>query len=90
MSLAVRSRLRQSASQPVSPVIVQLSSRSATGNASFTGHESGSQVGGSKPLDPCSRDAVMYALKQKRKRWTCGGDEESAYGDREPVAKRSR
>ena len=95
VSLAMRGRLRQTESLPVSPVIVQLSSPagpSPSGTISHSGELSHSaQSQGEKRLDPCNRDVVMSALKQKRKRWACASDDSTVTQDsQQPAAKKSR
>lgn len=94
VSMAVRGRLRQSQSAGVSPVIVQLSSSSNLSQTSLTTSRGDNsmqqdQEGGNQP-DPCSKDTVISALKQKRKRWACHSDDIIGNTDTQPAAKRSR
>lgn len=89
VSLAVRGRLRQTESLPVSPVIVQLSNPTDAGNTSFSGRDS-SAPAGAPSLDPCNKEVVISALKQKRKRWACTSEDGPTGIDSQPAAKRSR
>lgn len=91
VNLAIRGRLRQSHSAAVSPVIVQLSTppnSSASGLTSEASQRIQDQEG--NRLDPCNKDVVISALKQKRKRWVCPSDDITTAIDSQPAAKRSR
>lgn len=84
VSLAVRGRLRQTESLPVSPVIVQLSNPTEAGSTS----RDSNAPAGTPSLDPCNKEVVISALKQKRKRWACPSEDGPT--DSQPAAKRSR
>ena len=90
VSMAVRGRLRQSQSTGVSPVIVQLSNSSSPSQTGLTGRDEGTQQQGDTLHDPCNKDVVISALKQKRKRWACQGEDVTGNTDSQPAAKRSR
>ena len=94
--MAVRSRLRHSESPGISPVMVHIPGAASTGvnrdneGASARGS---SQLSEGNEADPCDREVVMSALKQKRKRWAChSGDDVvgNAAESAQPAAKRSR
>ena len=94
--MAVRSRLCRSEGPDISPVMVHIPGASSTGvNMDDKGASasSSSPTSGGNEADPCDREVVISALKQKRKRWAChSGDDvvgiaaESA----QPAAKRTR
>lgn len=88
VNLAVRGRLRQSQSAAVSPVVVQLSSPSTSSGSSEVSQRIHNQ-GENRP-DPCDKEVVISALKQKRKRWACPSDDITTAMDSQPAAKRSR
>ena len=92
VSLAVRGRLRETQSLGVSPVIVHLSNPSDSSRSGLTNPNSyttqKTQGQGDNQVDPCDKDVVISALKQKRKRWACHNDDITA--ESQPAAKRSR
>ena len=49
------------------------------------------QSSGGNEVDPCDREVVISALKQKRKRWVCqAADDVTGNTESQPAAKRSR
>lgn len=91
VNLAVRGRLRQSHSAAVSPVIVQLSTPSTPSGSGGTSEVSQRiQSQGENQPDPCNKEVVISALKQKRKRWACPSDDITTTMESQPAAKRSR
>lgn len=91
VNLAVRGRLRQSHSAAVSPVIVQLSSPSTPSGSGGTSELSQRTQGqGENQPDPCNKEVVISALKQKRKRWACPTDDTTTTVESQPAAKKPR
>lgn len=90
VGLAIRSRLRQTESRAVSPVIVQLSNPSSPSGLTSSNLPQSIQGQGENQLDPCNKDVVISALKQKRKRWACHSDDVTTTAEAQPAAKRSR
>lgn len=85
--LALQGRQRRYDSVPVSPVIVRLSGSGLSGSK---GAELGKLDEEETAVNPCDKDVVVSALRQKRKRWPTSYDDNSPASDIFPSAKRTR
>ena len=92
VGMAVRSRLRNSETQGISPVMVHLPGTSSIALSESAKETTSQSISGGEEVNPCDRDVVISALKQKRKRWVChtGDDVIGNAESSQPAAKRSR